>query len=171
MTTTTLILLFVVFTACVKSEDLWRAENIREMRKLKECFSGEHAALISGFFPLLSFEREKREAIALDALGRLVKSGTPFCHAFRVTVLEKGKQKIENKLYHSTKLHEPRWRATLERFNEHVEENRNRCETLPVEDTGSMSTIRRCLTSVFHATEVAKIKAQFHLEEEGMKNL
>jgi len=146
---------------------LWKQEKIEEIRKMKACLYTQHASLITRLFPVASVDREKREAIALDDLGRWVKSGTPFCPAFAKMVV-RAEHLIERRLDEAAPQDQYRWRQTLEMFKQRAVETRAQCEHTP--DEGPLSPGHACISRVYQRAAMALIASQYKEEEQGFRN-
>lgn len=145
---------------------LWKKENIHEIRTMKSCLDVRHAHLVNKLFPVASVDREQREAIALDYLGRLIKSGTPVCDAL-AKMSVRAEQVIERKSKEASAEDQGRWRHTLEAFKKHSEETRTQCTYLGNE--GPLSAMNRCLTVVYHRATLSLVVSQYKEEEQGFK--
>lgn len=143
---------------------MWKKENIQEIRTMKSCLDTRHANLVNKLFPVASVDREQREAIALDYMGRLIKSGTPVCNAL-AKMMVRAEQLIERKYNGASSQDQPRWRHTLESFKKQSGETQ--CDYLGNE--GPLSIMNRCLTGVYHRATVSLVTSQYREEEQGFK--
>lgn len=161
--------LYVLCLCMVTSADaaLWRKENIQEMQRIKYCFNEERSQHISKLFHVDSADQERREAIAMDVLARLVKSGTPFCQAYQL-MLEGVTRQVEKHVRDSSNEEHARWQETLSHVHQHTAETRITCSTLQSEDTGPLSAVSHCLSKVLQKTVKALIVAQYADEENAV---
>lgn len=146
---------------------LWKQENTEEIRKMKACLQPQYASLITRLFPVASVDREQREAIALDHLGRLIKSGTPFCDAFAKMVV-RAEHFIERRHSEAASQDQYRWSQTLEMFKQRAIETRSRCEHTPTE--GPLSLGHACISRVYQRASMSLIASQYREEEQGFRN-
>lgn len=140
---------------------MWRDENIRATLRLKHCFSRERASLIETLFPPRSLERAKREAIALDHLARLIKTGVHFCDALRDTV-KNAHHHLKGRLLTNSS-----WQETLTHFEEKKEQSLARCDAMNQHgDVRSKSV--KCIDRVMRESIYALIVAQYAEDEQGV---
>ena len=156
--------LFFIVVVVVVNCAMWKKENIQEIRTMKSCLGTRHANLVNKLFPVASVDREQREAIALDYVGRLIKSGTPVCDALAKMIV-RAEQLIERKYNEASSQDQPRWRHTLESFKKQSGETQ--CDYLGNE--GPLSAMNRCLTGVYHRATVSLVTSQYREEEQGFK--
>lgn len=150
---------------------LWHHDNIREMRLLRECFHRDHAEQIAYLFPGSSMERDRREARALDHIGRLLKSGTDFCSAYNA-MIQYAELDIVNSLNRNDDL---KWLNTLEIFKLRKAETENGCqraeELMSAEEKqkyrGILSEFNQCINRVQLSASKALISSQYKAEEQG----
>lgn len=169
--------LFFLSTSVVECT-LWRDSSISEMRMLRECFHIEHAEQIAYLFPGASHERDRREARALDDLGRLLKSGTSFCDAYD-QITSNALHYIENELAqaraNSNSVIEERWYWTMTQFKQRREETHRGCRRVEsnmtqeerARYTGILSPLNKCIDRIQLISVKALIKSQFKAEEEA----
>lgn len=163
----TLVTVCALLLVTCNNAALWKEENVREIRKMKACLHSEHATLINRLFPVASVDREQREAIALDHIGRLIKSGTPFCDAFAKMVV-RAEYFIERRLSEAASQDRHRWRQTLDMFKQRAVETRSDC-VYKVDD-GPLSTMNACISKVYQRATMALIASQYKEEEQGFRN-
>lgn len=157
---------------------MWRDTSIREMRILRECFHRDHAEQIAYLFPGASYERDKREARALDFLARLLGSGTPYCDAYD-QMTSKALSFIENEQANSVtsgdSFAQSQWGHTLRQFKQRKEETQPGCQAVEkgmsteekAKYSGILSPLNKCISRIQLLSAKALIKDQHKAEEQG----
>ncbi len=135
---------------------LWREENIREMQTVKQCLSPQQANLITTLFPGNSPEYEKREAMALDTLARLIKNGSPFCRAYSLMV-QSATQHLDSRV----RVQQALWQESRDQFVARGVQLRGECGFTAAEDSGPLSRMNHCIARVLQHSVKALIKAQY----------
>ena len=140
---------------------LWHKESIRVNARLKHCFHTQHARLVSSLFPTDSLEREEREAVVLDYLARLIKTGgTHFCHSFHNALIS-----ATHTLKRRAELNTT-WQPTLEQFERDGQESLGKC----VDETHEYRDVRskriKCIDKTMRETTYALIVAQYADDEQ-----
>lgn len=164
----TLLLLISLMTTI--NAAIWREENIHAMRLMRDCFPKEHVALFTKLFPVASVQRERREAMAFDYLGRLLKSGVPFCMAYAKMVAH-GEQTITSQMRQAPQEDQHRWQQTLAQFQTNGIEARGQCDAVTVAVKayyeGPLAPIHTCLSPLYQNVAKQLIMAQYREEEQG----
>ena len=161
--------LFFLLFICHQTESaLWIEANIKEIVGIKKCLHREHLALIERLFDITTLEANKREAIALDHLGRLLKGGASFCEAY-AKMLENSRHYLKGKmLYNATE-----WQETWDHFERESTATREECgrlnRYLPEGYTGVFSPLVRCIDNAHRNAALSLIRHQFAEEEQGMR--
>lgn len=140
---------------------MWLKENIAANAQIKKCLHEEHANLITLLFPSDTLEYEEREAIALDYLARLLKTGgMRFCEALDV-VLTSTTQQLKRRSDANTS-----WQSTFDRYQQNCRESLTQCAARQIEEyTGVRSECIKCIDKTMRDTAYALIRAQFFDEE------
>lgn len=164
--------MLVLLIACLSlftasNATLWHKENVAEMQRLKYCFNKEQVSIITSLFPIASPESEKREAVAMNTLGRLVKNGRSFCAALTLTIDSTTlllQQRLANALVNERIM----WNATLDHFVVKSGHARTHCSFLSTKNSEILSPVNKCIDRVLVKSVKALIKKQYQDEENGI---
>lgn len=157
---------FLFWCSCVNGEVWQKAEDVLHTDKMKECFYYEHAALVRALFPSRSMEREKREAIVIDYLARLILKGeSRFCDSLYATLVS-ATYYLERRADFNTT-----WQTTLEQFKQNSERSLDQCISLRSHflDYIDMQSERvRCMNETLYDTKYASMIAHYVNNERGV---
>jgi hypothetical protein len=155
------LLVNLLFLSTLVHGALWQKESIRANARLKQCFRHEHASLVNALFPPNSLEQEEREAVTLDYLARLIKTGgTHFCDSFQNAVIS-----ATHTLRRRAELNTT-WQTTLEQF----ERDGLACFSKCIDATHEYRDVRskriKCIDKTMRQTIYALIIAQYADDEQ-----
>jgi hypothetical protein len=160
---TRVLLLFIVIVRGV----LLRDSNIKAIGMMKECFSKEQAQLITAIFPSTSLEGEKREAMALYRLARLMKASMSFCKALD-KALQRVNSYMQKQQYDANATWRAMWKSAGEDFERRMNKRQAECHPINMH-IGLLSQEYRCLEEKRQIAAMALTVEQYQEEEAGMR--